>query len=263
MTPTRARACGPEPADARSAAQGDQADLAAAGGVQGSARAAMIPPSTTTSTSGMSSSARRTEMADFSRYYPEGVPPLLNPAGWEVGEWGVGQVPGSQLHFIHIEHPMKNLTSLSELKEYPFPDLTRPERHAHLEAQVEGAARPGAVRHRLHGVDDLRDRLAHARDGQPLHGPGRSTRSSRTYLLEKITETRCFQAKRHRRGGRGPDQDRRRRRHAALDADEPGDVPRVVQAVPRGGDRGGARRSGPTSPSATTATATAGTSSPT
>ena len=38
--------------------------------------------------------------ARFSRYYPEGVPTLWNPAGWEVGEWGVGVKPGSLHHFV-------------------------------------------------------------------------------------------------------------------------------------------------------------------
>lgn len=77
-----------------------------------------------------------TETADFSAYYPEGLPRFWNPAGWEVGEWGVGVTDGSMHHFIHLEHPMKRLANVEELDRYPFPDLTRPARHAHLEAQV-------------------------------------------------------------------------------------------------------------------------------
>ena len=75
-------------------------------------------------------------LADFGRYYPEGVPRLWNPAGWEVGEWGVGATEGSMYHFIHIEHPMRRLTRIDELEAYPFPDLTRPERHQHLDEEV-------------------------------------------------------------------------------------------------------------------------------
>ena len=67
-----------------------------------------------------------TKMADFSSYYPDRMPQLLNPAGWEVGEWGVGVTPGSMWHFFHIEHPMRRLTKLAELESYPFPDLTPP-----------------------------------------------------------------------------------------------------------------------------------------
>lgn len=62
-----------------------------------------------------------TTQADFSAYYPEGPPRFWNPEGWEVGEWGVGVTGGSMHHFIHLEHPMKHLTSIDELERYPFP----------------------------------------------------------------------------------------------------------------------------------------------
>lgn len=140
------------------------------------------------------------DMADFTRYYPEGVPPLLNPAGWEVGEWGVGQVPGSQLHFIHIEHPMKNLTSLSELKDFPFPNLTRSVRHEHLEAQVKALHDKGLfvigfmewtifeIAWHMRGMDNLFTDM--------VFNP-----EFAEYMLEKIVETRCFQAKRYAEAG--------------------------------------------------------------
>lgn len=144
--------------------------------------------------------SRPTEMADFSSYYPEGIPPLVNPVGWEVGEWGVGQVPGSELHFIHIEHPMKNLTSLAELKEYPFPDLTRPERHSHLEAGVAALHERGLfvigfmewtifeIAWHMRGMDNLFSDMAFEPEFARC-------------LLDKITETRCFQAKRYAESG--------------------------------------------------------------
>jgi uroporphyrinogen decarboxylase len=77
-----------------------------------------------------------TETADFSAYYPEGLPRFWNPAGWEVGEWGVGVTDGSMHHFVHLEHPMKRLASIEELERYPFPDLTPQARHRHLEGEV-------------------------------------------------------------------------------------------------------------------------------
>jgi hypothetical protein len=74
-----------------------------------------------------------TETTDFSAYYPEGLPRFWNPAGWEVGEWGVGVTDGSMRHFIHLEHSMKRLTKVEELDRYPFPrsdaaGATRPPR---------------------------------------------------------------------------------------------------------------------------------------
>lgn len=139
-------------------------------------------------------------MADFGAYYPEGVPPLLNPAGWEVGEWGVGQVPGSQLHFIHIENPMKNLSSLSELKEYPFPDLTRPERHAHLESGVNALHDRGLF---VIGFMEwtIFEIAWHMRGMENLFADMVLNPEFAEYLLDKITETRCFQAKRHAEAG--------------------------------------------------------------
>lgn len=140
------------------------------------------------------------EMPDFSPYYPDGVPPLLNPAGWEVGEWGVGQVPGSEHHFIHIEHPMRSLSSLSELKAYPYPDLTQPERHRHLETQVEAFHDRGLfvigfmewtvfeIAWHMRGMDNL--------FADMVFEPAMAE-----YLLERITETRCFQARRHAEAG--------------------------------------------------------------
>jgi len=140
------------------------------------------------------------DMADFSRYYPEGVPLLLNPAGWEVGEWGVGQVPGSLLHFIHIEHPMKDLTSVSDLKEYPFPDLTRPQRHAHLESEVKALHDRGLF---VIGFMEwtIFEIAWHMRGMENLFADLVMNPEFAEYLLDKITETRCFQAKRHAEAG--------------------------------------------------------------
>lgn len=140
------------------------------------------------------------DMADFSGYYPGGVPRLWNPAGWEVGEWGVGVTPGSLLHFIHIEHPMLGLTDVSELKTYPFPDLTRPERHRHLEAEVAELHERGLfvigfmewtifeIAWHMRGMDNLFMDIA-------------LNPEFAEYLLERITEIRCFQARRYAEAG--------------------------------------------------------------
>ena len=99
---------------------------AADGSLPAAAPARAIRPSTFSWKSATSSSPRRPQLPDFSQYYPEGVPRLWNPAGWEVGEWGVGVKDGSMHHFVHIEHPMRRLSKLEELERYPFPDLTPP-----------------------------------------------------------------------------------------------------------------------------------------
>ena len=136
----------------------------------------------------------------FAPYYPDGVPPLLNPAGWEVGEWGVGQEPGSEHHFIRICHPMRNLMTLDELHRYPFPDYTEAERHQHLEAEVAS----------LHARDlfvigfmewTIFEIAWHMRGMDNLFADLASDPAFAEELLERITERRCFQAKRYAEAG--------------------------------------------------------------
>ena len=141
-----------------------------------------------------------TKMPDFSPYYPEGLPRLWNPAGWEVGEWGVGVTGCSTYHFIHIEHPLKQLKKLEELEQYPFPDLTPPERHGHLEGQVRRLHERGLfvigfmewtifeIAWHMRGMAELFSDMAF---NPPLA----------EYLLDRITAIRCFQARRHAEAG--------------------------------------------------------------
>jgi len=140
------------------------------------------------------------DLPDFSRYYPEGVPRLWNPAGWEVGEWGVGATQGSMYHFIHIEHPLKGVTKLEELEQYPFPDLARPERHRHLEAEVQ------AVRGRgLFAIGFLEWTIFeiawHMRGMAELFHDVAFNPPLAEYLLDRVTERRCFQARRFAEAG--------------------------------------------------------------
>ena len=141
-----------------------------------------------------------TETADFRAYYPDGLPRFWNPAGWEVGEWGVGVTDGSMHHFIHLEHPMKRLTSVEELDRYPFPDLTPPARHAHLEAQVRDLHARGLfvigfmewtifeIAWHLRGMTELFTDIA--------FNPEFAER-----LLDRITAIRSFEARRFAEAG--------------------------------------------------------------
>jgi uroporphyrinogen decarboxylase len=141
-----------------------------------------------------------TELPDFSSYYPEGVPKLWNPPGWEVGEWGVGVKPGSMYHFIHIEHPMKRLAKLSEFESYPYPDVTRPERYRHLAAEVQALHDRGLfvigflewtifeIAWHMRGMPEL---FADIADNPELA----------TFLLDKVTAARCIQARQYAEAG--------------------------------------------------------------
>jgi len=140
------------------------------------------------------------EITDFSAYYPDGLPRFWNPAGWEVGEWGVGVTDGSMHHFIHLEHPMKRLTSVEEIDRYPFPDLTPSSRHAHLEAQVRQLHERGLfvigfmewtifeIAWHLRGMTELFTDIA--------FNPEFAER-----LLDRITAIRSFEARRFAQAG--------------------------------------------------------------
>ena len=141
-----------------------------------------------------------TALPDFSVYYPEGVPQLWNPAGWEVGEWGVGVTGGSLHHFVHIEHPMRRLSSVDELERYPFPDLTPPQRHQHLENQVRQLHDRGLF---VIGFMEwtIFEIAWHLRGMTELFGDMAFNPPFAEYLLDRITAIRCFQARRYAAAG--------------------------------------------------------------
>lgn len=140
------------------------------------------------------------DLPDFSPYYPEGVPRLWNPPGWEVGEWGVGVKEGSMHHFVHIEHPMKHLTKLEELEKYPFPDLTTPERHQHLEAEVKALHDRGLF---VIGFMEwtIFEIAWHMRGMPEFFSDIAFKPEMAEYLLDRITAIRSFQAKRYAEAG--------------------------------------------------------------
>lgn len=68
---------------------------------------------------------------DFSQYLPE------LPEGTTVDEWGVAQVPGSEFHFTKRIHPLRELTEVGELKDYPFPDRDADYRFEGMKEEID------------------------------------------------------------------------------------------------------------------------------
>jgi uroporphyrinogen decarboxylase len=58
---------------------------------------------------------------DFSSYFTSQE---LPPGRSRINEWGMGFIKGSQHHFEEIVYPMKTFSSIIELEEYPWPDVT-------------------------------------------------------------------------------------------------------------------------------------------
>ncbi len=81
------------------------------------------------------------EREKFAPYLPE------LPAGVQVDEFGVGRLPlftaeGYVAGHTYF-HPLANVNTPKELARYPFPDVTRSENHAHIDAQLQEAQRRG------------------------------------------------------------------------------------------------------------------------
>jgi len=74
---------------------------------------------------------------DFSPYLGS-----LPPNAW-VNEWGIGHVPGSLYHFHDYIHPLQNVSTVKELRAYPFPDVTAGYLYSHMGGEVADWHRRG------------------------------------------------------------------------------------------------------------------------
>ena len=77
------------------------------------------------------------QQADFFSYIGS-----LPPGSW-VNEWGIGHVPGSLYHFHDYVHPLQNISTVKELRAFPFPDVTAEYRYQSLAEQVADWHRRG------------------------------------------------------------------------------------------------------------------------
>ena len=68
--------------------------------------------------------------------YQKDLSLLKNPQGWELGDWGVGQLPGGFHHFVRLVHPLDGIEDPAVLEDYPFPDMGEPSRHEHMKDLV-------------------------------------------------------------------------------------------------------------------------------
>ena len=139
--------------------------------------------------------------ADRETYAPY-LPGLPDEA--EVTPFGIGRVALTTAEGHRAGHrywyPLDGLNTVEELEEYPFPDVTAPGCHAHLEAEVEAARRDEftvlgqmsqtilEMAYSMRGIDrlflDFYERPDYVRA-----------------LFEALAERRCFQARRFAEAG--------------------------------------------------------------
>lgn len=74
-----------------------------------------------------------TKIPDISRYLPD------LPEGTRVDEWGIAWTQAGLYHFLGMVHPLKDVSTVAELEEYPFPDLAADEWFDGYAAAIQNA----------------------------------------------------------------------------------------------------------------------------
>jgi uroporphyrinogen decarboxylase len=138
---------------------------------------------------------RTKQQADFGRYFPHPLPP-----GTYVSEWGNAEMPGTFYHFTRKAYPMAGLTSLVEFEEYPFPDTFAEYRHSHLESLVASIHAEGWAA--VAGMEcTIFEQAWYMRSMELLLTDQIERPEIAEFLLDTITEHRCFMARRYAEAG--------------------------------------------------------------
>lgn len=123
----------------------------------------------------------------FKRYYP---PELLNRGLRIDPEWGYGMLHGSFHHFFRYAFPLPNVKSADDLKGYPFPDLSMPERWKGVRERVERLHQQGyaVVGGCVGGVDTIFEPAWMLRGDTQLLVDFHENPALANALLDKTTE---------------------------------------------------------------------------
>jgi len=128
----------------------------------------------------------------FSPYHRE------TPDEATIDDWGVGSLrhkeSGTYLLTQYIYHPLKDMVDAEELRNYPWPNITDPDRWQHLRSEVHesrSAGRP-AVGQMSQTIVELAYGL---RPMEQLFVDFYENPGFVRELFEQITEIRCFQAR--------------------------------------------------------------------
>lgn len=128
------------------------------------------------------------KMPDFSKYKAK-----LPKAAIISGEYGLAYTEGNFFHFTRKAYTLGDATTVAEVEEYPWPDITEPARHQHLEEEVAklhaaGHFVSGGVGHtfetawQILGFEQTFEHFAH-------------NAAVVAAVLDHITDDNCFKAK--------------------------------------------------------------------
>ncbi len=133
-------------------------------------------------------------LPDFRPFFQEDLPDNAS-----FSEYGAANSPGTFYHFTRRHYPLAGAGSVADYHGYPWPDFTPPRRHEHLQADVArllqgGWYVQGGVGHifenawQIRGMEDLFEDMILRPD-------------MATFLLDRLTEDRAFQARRYAEAG--------------------------------------------------------------
>lgn len=134
------------------------------------------------------------ETPDWSAWYPEGL-----PEGTSISEYGTAHKPGTFHHFWRLDFPMKAVTSVAQMEQFPWPDFTPSYRHEHLETEVA----------RLHeqgwyvqgGVGHIWETAWQITSMEKIMVDFLEHPDQAAYVLDRITENAVFMARRFAQAG--------------------------------------------------------------
>ena len=134
-----------------------------------------------------------TATPDFSGYLG------LLPPGTTITEHGVAHVPGNFYHFTKMVHPLRNMRTVSELQEYPWPDMQADYRHSDLECRTKALHDGGQFVQG--GVGHIFELAWGMRGMEQLFIDFSENPDFASALLDRITLDNCFIARRMAEAG--------------------------------------------------------------
>lgn len=131
----------------------------------------------------------KTEPAVFKKYYDFEL-----ARGTEIDMWGVAHEPGSEAakHMTRMRHPLANIDSLDQLKEYPFPDYknadTRHQKEFVEKIHAKGLAAVGNMQ------CTVWETAWYMRSMEELMMDMQAEDDMAEFILDKVTDYACHRA---------------------------------------------------------------------
>ena len=134
------------------------------------------------------------ETPDWKKFYAEEL-----KEGTNFDDYGVAWEPGGTAHLRGMKNPLKNCSSLDQMRDYPFPDWTKtdfaPTEKSVKEIHSQGYA---AMSYRAF---QIWEQSWYIRGMEELMGDMCSDDPMAVYLFDKVTENNCHAAKMAARAG--------------------------------------------------------------